>query len=158
MFMSAPGSSRPCCAIEVDGGMRPAQEFAPDLLIGRHGLDRRVVLVGAHEVGAVGAGGAQHGVDVLEDAQRLLLALGQAGVRRALGQHVRRDAVLEILRHHAGGEHPAAGLHALREFDLAGAELDGQQRLCVLVGHSVHSSVRRGSIALLRRRGRWLGL
>ena len=30
---------------------------------------------------------------------RFLLALGQAGVRRALCQHVRRDAVHEVLRH-----------------------------------------------------------
>ena len=57
------------------------QEFAPHLLIGRHGLDRRVVLVGAYEVGAVGAGRAQHRVDVLPDAKGLLFALGQAGVR-----------------------------------------------------------------------------
>ena len=60
------------------------QKFPPHLLIGRHGLDRGVVLVGAYEVAAVGAGGAQHGVDVLPDAQRLLLALGQAGMRGAL--------------------------------------------------------------------------
>ena len=109
-------------ALLGDRGRRrnaPAQELAPDLLVGRHRLHRRVVLVGADEIGAVGAGGAQHRVDVLEDAQRLLLALGQAGMRRALRQHVRRDAVLEVLRHHAGGEHPAAGLHALRELDLA---------------------------------------
>ena len=60
------------------------QKFAPHLLIGRHGLDRRVVLVGAYEVGAVGAGRAQHRVDVLPDAKGLLFALGQAGVWGAL--------------------------------------------------------------------------
>ena len=109
------------------------------MLVGRHGLDRRVVLVGAHEVVAVGAGRAQNRVDVFPDAQRLLLALGQAGMRGVLGQHVRCDAVLEILGHDAGGEHPAAGLDALREFHLAGAEFDGEQRLCILVGHSVQS-------------------
>ena len=83
--MSAPGSSRPCCAIEVDGGMRPRQEFAPHLLIGRHRLDGGVVLVGAHQIAAVGAGGAQHRVEVLEDARGLLLALGQpaCGTRSA---------------------------------------------------------------------------
>ena len=117
----------------------PAQEFAPDLLIGRHRLDSRVVLVGAHQIGAVGAGGAQHGVEVLEDAQRFLLALGRPGMRRALREHVRRDAIDEVLRHQSGGEDPSAGLHALREFDLARAELDREQRLHrarrVLVGH-----------------------
>ena len=57
-----------------------AQDFkngiAPDVLVSRDGLDRRVVLVGAHEVVAVGAGRAQNRVDVFPDAQRLLLALG----------------------------------------------------------------------------------
>src|SRR5580704_2050026 len=57
-------------------------------------------------------------------------------MRRALGQHIRRDAVDEILRHHAGGEHPAPGFHALGELDLARAELDRQQRLYAL-GHRV---------------------
>src|SRR5262249_24627248 len=115
------------------------QEFAPHLLIGRHGLDRRVVLVGAYEVGAVGAGRAQHRVDVLPDAKGLLFALGQAGVWGALRQHVRCDAVLEILRHDASGKHPATGLDALREFDFARPELDGKQRLCILVSHSTPS-------------------
>jgi hypothetical protein len=115
------------------------QEFAPYLLIGRHGLDRRVVLVGAYEVAAVGAGRAQHRVDVLPDAQGLLFALGQAGVWGALRQHVRCDAVLEILRHDASGKHPATGLDALGELDLARPELDGKQRLCILVGHSTLS-------------------
>ena len=119
--------------------MRPRRKLAADLLVGRHGLHGRVVLVGADEVCAVGAGGAQHRVDVLEDPKRLLLALGRAGMRRILRKHIGRDAALEVLRHHAGGEHPAAGLHALRELDLARAELDGQQRLrcgCgVFIGH-----------------------
>ena len=106
-----------------------AQDFAPDILIGRHRFDRGVVLVGAHEVGALGAGGAQHGVEIVEDARGLLLALGEARMRQALRDHVGRDAVDEVLRHQAGREHPAAGLHALREPDLAGAELDRQQRL-----------------------------
>src|SRR5580698_3428141 len=57
-------------------------------------------------------------------------------MRRALGQHVRRDAVDEILRHQAGGEDPAPGLHALRKLDLARAELDRKQRLYAL-GHRV---------------------
>ena len=138
MFMSAPGSSRPCWAIEVEGGMRPAQKLAPDLLIGRHRLHRRVVLIGADEVGAIGAGGAQHGIEVLEDALRLLLALGQAGVRRRSASTSGAMPLLKSCAISAGGEHPAAGLHALREFDLARAELDGQQRLRVLVSHSVH--------------------
>src|SRR3954451_12791266 len=60
-------------------------------------------------------------------------------MRSVLGQNVRRDAVLEILSHDAGGEHPPAGLDALREFHLAGAEFDGEQRLCILVGHLVQS-------------------
>ena len=50
------------------------------MLVGRHGLDGRVILVGAHDVVAVGAGGAQNRVNVFPDAQRLLLALGQAGM------------------------------------------------------------------------------
>ena len=58
-----------------------------------------------------------------------LLALGPAGVRRALRQHVRRDAVHEILRHQAGRENPAASLDALSKPDLAGAKFDGQQGL-----------------------------
>src|SRR6202035_3618640 len=57
-------------------------------------------------------------------------------MRRVLGQHVRRDAVDEILRHQAGGEDPAPGFHALGELDLASAELDRQQRLYAL-GHRV---------------------
>ena len=57
-------------------------------------------------------------------------------MRRALGQHVRRDAVDKILRHQAGGEDPAPGFHALRELDLARAELDREQRLYAL-GHRV---------------------
>src|SRR3984957_17472914 len=57
-------------------------------------------------------------------------------MRRALGQHVRRDAVDKILRHQAGGEHPAPGFHPLRELDLARAELDRKQRLYAL-GHRV---------------------
>src|SRR5579862_9410147 len=55
-------------------------------------------------------------------------------MRRALGQHLRRDAIGEILRHQPGGEHPAPGFHALGELDLACAELDRQQRLYAL-GH-----------------------
>src|ERR1700722_4809132 len=55
---------------------------------------------------------------------------------RALGQHVRRDAVDEILRHQAGGEHPAPGFHALRKLDLARTELDRKQQLYAL-GHRV---------------------
>ena len=134
------------------------QEFAPHLLIGRHGLDRRVVLVGAHEVAAVGAGRAQHRVDVFPDAQRLLFALGQAGMWGALRQHVRCDAVLEILRHDAGGEHPATGLDALREFDLARAEFDGKQRLCILVGHSIPVLVHRSAAShCCGARGRYAG-
>src|SRR5262249_22371497 len=130
------------------------QEFAPHLLIGRHGLNRRVVLIGAYEVGAVGAGRAQHRVDVLPDAKGLLFALGQAGVWGALRQHVRCDAVLEILRHDASGKHPATGLDALREFDLARPELDGKQRLCILVSHLTPSLQSSFSIALQPRKGR----
>ena len=106
-----------------------AQEFPPHILVGRHRLDRGVVLVGAHQVGALGAGRAQHGVEIVEDARGLLLALGEARMRQALRYHVGRDAGDEILRHQAGGEHPASGPHALRELDLAGAELHRQQRL-----------------------------
>src|SRR5580704_18620991 len=57
-------------------------------------------------------------------------------MRRALGQHIGRDAVDEILRHQAGGEHPAPGFHALGELDLARAELDREQRLYAL-GHRI---------------------
>src|SRR5271154_5448456 len=57
-------------------------------------------------------------------------------MRRALGKDVRRDAVDEILRHQAGGEHPAPGFHPLRKLDLARAELDREQRLYAL-GHRV---------------------
>ena len=97
----------------------PAQKFPAHLLIGRHRLHGGVVLVCAYEVAAVGAGGAQHGIEILEDAQRFLLALGQARMRCALRKHVRRDAVDEILPHQPGGEDPTAGLHALGELDLA---------------------------------------
>src|ERR1700692_4603399 len=55
---------------------------------------------------------------------------------RALGEDVRRDAVDEILRHQASGKDPAPGFHALRELDLARAELDREQRLYAL-GHRV---------------------
>ena len=127
--MSAPGSSSRCCAIEVDGGIRPARMLAPHLLVGRHRLDGGVVLVGAHQIALVGAGGLEHRVEVLEDALGLLLALGTAAVRHALRQHVGRDAGGEILRHQPGGEHPAAGFDAAREPDLARAKLDGEQRL-----------------------------
>src|SRR3984957_12844861 len=57
-------------------------------------------------------------------------------MRRPLGQHVRRDAIDEILRHQAGGEDPAPGFHPLRELDLACAELDREQRFYAL-GHRV---------------------
>src|SRR6202166_1395726 len=57
-------------------------------------------------------------------------------MRRALGQHVRRDAVDKILRLQPGGEHPAPGFHPLRKLDLARAELDREQRLYAL-GHRV---------------------
>src|SRR5262249_37071803 len=85
-----------------------------------------------------------------------------AGVWGALRQHVRCDAVLEILRHDASGKHPATGLDALREFDFARPELDGKQRLCILVSHStpsLQSSVRktaqqREQSATLRRIGK----
>src|SRR5580704_51569 len=55
---------------------------------------------------------------------------------RALGQHVRRDAVGKILRHQAGGKDPAPGFHALGELDLARAELNREQRFYAL-GHRV---------------------
>jgi hypothetical protein len=50
---------------------------------------------------------------------------------RPLCKNLRRNAMDKILRHQSRSKHPAAGLHALRKFDLAGAELDGKQRLCV---------------------------
>jgi hypothetical protein len=50
-------------------------------------------------------------------------------MRRARSKHIARNAVDEILRHQSCGENPTAGLHALRKPDLAGAELDGKQRL-----------------------------
>ena len=106
-----------------------AQEFTPDLLIGRHRLDGRVVLVGANQICPIGAGGAEHGVEICKNARRLLLAFGEAGVRRAFRKDVRCDAVDEILRHQSGGEYPAAGLHALREFDPPRPKLDREQRL-----------------------------
>ena len=121
--------------IEVDGANSARQKIAPHLLIGRHGLDRGVVLVGSYEVGSVGAGRAQHRVDVLPDAKSLLFALGQAGVWGALRQHVGCNAVLEILRHDARGKYPATGLDTLREFDLPRPEFDGKQRLYILVSH-----------------------
>ena len=42
----------------------PLQEFPPDMLIGRHRVHRRVVLVGANQIGSVGAGRAQHSIEV----------------------------------------------------------------------------------------------
>jgi hypothetical protein len=60
-------------------------------------------------------------------------------VRQALGQYVRRDAGDEVLRHQAGGEHPAAGLDALGKPDFSRAQFDRQQwlhrRARVLVSH-----------------------
>src|SRR6202051_2738151 len=78
-------------------------------------------------------------------------------MRRALGQHVRRNAVDEILRHQAGGEHPAPGLHALGKLDLARAELNREQRLNAL-GHRVYLMlicwpVPGGVLTLALRRG-----
>src|ERR1700730_14279584 len=49
---------------------------------------------------------------------------------RALCEDVRRNAIDEVLAHQPGSEHPAACFHALRKFDLAGAELDRKERLC----------------------------
>ena len=92
------------------------QKIAPHLLICRHGLDRGVVLVGSYEVRSVGAGRAQHRIDVLPDAKSLLFALGQTSVWGALRQHVGCNAVLEILRHDARGKYPATGLDTLRKF------------------------------------------
>ena len=80
--------------------------LAPDLLVGRHRLHGRVVLIGADKVCPVRTGRAQHRIEIVEDALRLLLALGQAGVGRALRQHVGGDAVGEVLRHQPGGEDP----------------------------------------------------
>ena len=123
------------------GGRRDAavEELAAGLLVGRHGLHRGVVLVGAHEVGAVGAGGAQHRVDVLEDAQRLLLALGQ---RRHAGRaRTSTSAAMPLLKSCAitpVANTQRAGLDALGEFDLARAKLDRQQRLSILVSHFAH--------------------
>ncbi len=105
------------------------QHLAAHLLIRRHGLHGGVVLVGADEIGAIGSGGAQHRIEVLEDARGFPLALGPAGVRRAFGQHIRRDAVRKVLRHQPGREHPAARPDALGELDLAATKFDGQQGL-----------------------------
>src|SRR3984957_6754532 len=79
-------------------------------------------------------------------------------MRRALGQHVRRDAVDKILRHQASGEHPPPGFHPLRELDLACAELAREQRLYAL-GHRVRLMliwwpVPGGTLTLALRRDR----
>ena len=71
MFISAPGSNSPCCAIKEHRGRNPpAEKFTADVLIGRHSFHGRIVLVGAHEVTAIGAGGAQYGVDTSTKIRR----------------------------------------------------------------------------------------
>src|ERR1700729_1208662 len=105
-----------------------AKKFTANLLIGRHRLDGRVVLVGPHEAVAIGAGSAQHGIEIFEDAQRFFLTLGQPRVWRPLRKHIGRYTVLEVLRHQPGGKNPAASLYALRELDLSRPELDREQR------------------------------
>jgi len=107
----------------------PLQELPPDILIGRHRLDGRVILIGAHQIGALRAGGVQHSIEIGKNARRFLLALGQPRMRRAWRKDLRGNAVLEVLSHQSGCENPAARFHALRKPDLAGAELDWKQRL-----------------------------
>jgi len=70
------GEQQPFLRDRGRGRNPPAQEGAPDLLIRRHRLYGCVILVGANEVGTIGAGGGKHGIEILEDALRLLFALG----------------------------------------------------------------------------------
>ena len=58
------GQQQPLLRDRGGGRDAPLQEFPPDMLIRRHRLHRRVVLVGANQIGSVGAGGAQHSIDI----------------------------------------------------------------------------------------------
>jgi hypothetical protein len=62
------GQQQPLLRDRGRGRDAAIEKFAPHLLIGRHGFHRRVVLVGAHEIAAVGAGSTQYRIEILEDA------------------------------------------------------------------------------------------
>ena len=70
------GQQQPLLRDRGRGRDAAVEKFPPHLLIRRHGFYGRVVLIGAQQIAAVGAGCAQHGIEIFEDAQRFLLALG----------------------------------------------------------------------------------